>query len=165
MPPLFISPPFHFARICCGGIFISNLHPPLAIHGEFSKNGRTLELRQTRGRLELTVPPYIESSYLWPAIHRPSGWIRGSRLVASWWWCENCIVFSDAHTLHLHWWFHDSLPCRTEPLRALLQAAWDSDGQFCHCCFLRALYSEERGHINETNYQYSIISPPLHTCS
>ena len=30
----------------------------------------------------------------WPAKHRPSDWLRGSRLVASWWWCENCIVFS-----------------------------------------------------------------------
>ena len=27
-PPSFISPPFHFARICCEGIFISNLSPP-----------------------------------------------------------------------------------------------------------------------------------------
>ena len=27
--------------------------------------------------------------------------------------------------------------------------------------FLRALYSEERGCITETNYHYSIISPPI----
>ena len=27
--------------------------------------------------------------------------------------------------------------------------------------FLRKLYSEERGCINETNYYYSIITPPL----
>ena len=55
-PPSFISPPFHFARIRCEGIFISNLSPP--------DHGRTLRLRRTRGRLELTVPPYIECSYL-----------------------------------------------------------------------------------------------------
>ena len=33
-PPSFISPPFHFARIRCEGIFISNLSPP--------DHGRTL---------------------------------------------------------------------------------------------------------------------------
>ena len=37
---------------------------PSAIHGKFDKNGRTLRLRQTRGRLELAIPPCIESSYL-----------------------------------------------------------------------------------------------------
>ena len=37
--------------------------PALAIHKK-KKNGRTLQLQQMRGRLELTVPPYIESSYL-----------------------------------------------------------------------------------------------------
>ena len=35
-----------------------------AIHGKFDKNGRTLRLRHTRGRLELTIPPCIQSSYL-----------------------------------------------------------------------------------------------------
>ena len=54
--PFVYRPPFHFARICCEGIFISNLSPP--------DHGRTLRLRRTRGRLELTVPPYIECSYL-----------------------------------------------------------------------------------------------------
>ena len=70
--------------------------PPSAIHGKFNKNGRTLRLQRTRGRLEHIAPPYIESSYLyWPAIHRPSDWLHSGRLIASWWWCENCIVFSD----------------------------------------------------------------------
>ena len=56
-PPSFISSPSHFAQIRCEGIFISNLSPP-------PNHWRTLLLRQTRGRLELTVPPYIECSYL-----------------------------------------------------------------------------------------------------
>ena len=38
--------------------------PPLAIHGKSNKNGKTLQLRRMRGRLELTVPTYTESSYL-----------------------------------------------------------------------------------------------------
>ena len=39
--------------------------PPLTIHGKFNNTKlRTEELRQMRGRLELTVPPCIESSYL-----------------------------------------------------------------------------------------------------
>ena len=50
------------------------------------------------------------------------------------------------------------LPCRTEPLRASSQATRDDGGQFCHCCFPRALHSDERGCINETNYHYSIKS-------
>ena len=57
-PPSFISPPFRFARIRCEGIFISNL---LIASPD---NGRTLRLQRMRGRLELTVPPYIECSYL-----------------------------------------------------------------------------------------------------
>ena len=60
-PPSFISPPFRFARIRCEGIFISNLSPPPPPPPD---HGRTLQLRQTRGRLELSVPPYIERSYL-----------------------------------------------------------------------------------------------------
>ena len=78
-------------------VYLSPIYVPLdhtymenlIIH---NKNGRTLRLRRLRGRLELTVPPYIESR---PAIHRQSDWLRGGRLVASWWWCENCIAFSD----------------------------------------------------------------------
>ena len=38
--------------------------PPSTVHGKFIQDGRTLLLRRTRGRLELTVPPYEESSYL-----------------------------------------------------------------------------------------------------
>ena len=56
-PPLFISPPFRFARICCEGIFISNLIASL-------DHGRTLRLWRMRGRLQLTIPTYIECSYL-----------------------------------------------------------------------------------------------------
>ena len=45
----------------------------------------------------------------WPAIHRPSDWLRDGRLVSSWWWCENCIVFSDcshsAPSLVISWSF------------------------------------------------------------
>ena len=37
--------------------------PPLTIHN-YHKNGRSLPLQQLRGRLELTLPPYVESSYL-----------------------------------------------------------------------------------------------------
>ena len=67
MPPSIIS--LLFAKICCGGIpYMENLIP--VIH---NKNGRTLWLRQTRGRLELTVPLYIESSYLL-ASYTPARW-------------------------------------------------------------------------------------------
>ena len=85
-PPSFISPSLLLAWICCWGIlFISNLHP-----------SRPLWLRWTTGRLDLTVPPYIWSlATYWPAIHQPSDWLHGGRLVSSWWWCENCIAFSD----------------------------------------------------------------------
>ena len=38
--------------------------PPSAIHGKFTNNRRTLWLRWTIGRLELTVPTCIGSSYL-----------------------------------------------------------------------------------------------------
>ena len=65
-PPLIISPPppYYFQKFAVE-IYLSPIYaPPSAIHGKFDKNGRTLQLRQTRGRLELTVPPCIESSYL-----------------------------------------------------------------------------------------------------
>ena len=118
-PPLFISPPFRFARSRCEGIYI----------------------------------------------HRPSDWLRDSRLVARWWWCENCVAFLTTHCAFIDdFMFH----CAAElmkPLQALSQAARAGDGQFCPCCFLHTLY----GRINETNYHYSIISPPPppppHTCS
>ena len=84
-PPPFISPPLLFPWICCWGIFISNLCPPWP-----------LRLQRTRGRLELTVPLYIWSLATYrPAIHWPSDWLHCGRLVSSWWWCENCIAFSD----------------------------------------------------------------------
>ena len=105
MAPSFISPPLLFAWICCWGIFISNLHPPSAIHGKFNKNRRTLQLRRMRRRLELT--PYHPT--YWSAIHRPSDWLHSSGLVASWWWCKNCITFSDhthsAPSLIISWSF------------------------------------------------------------
>ena len=50
---------------------------PLAIHGKFN-NGRTLQLRRMRGRLELTVPPYIKSSYLLASI-------TPTKRLATWW--------------------------------------------------------------------------------
>ena len=135
--------------------------PPSAIHEKFNKNERTLRLRWMRGRLELTVPPCIESSYLL-ASDIPTKWLatrqqsRGCAKTAS--------RFLTAHTLRLHWKFHDPFPCRTEPLWASSQAARDGDRHFYLCCFPRTLHSEERGRINETNYYYSIMSPP-HTCS
>ena len=53
-----------------------------------------LQLWRMRGRLELAVPPYIWSlTTYWPALHRPSDWLHGGRLVDGWWWCENCIAF------------------------------------------------------------------------
>ena len=84
-PPLFISLPLLFAWICCWGIFISSLRLP-----------QPLRLWRTRGRLELTVPPYVRSlATCWPPIHWPSDSPHGGRLVSSWWWCKNFIVFSD----------------------------------------------------------------------
>ena len=118
-------------------IYLQFTHPS-AIHGKFNKNGRTLQLWWMRGRLEITIPPWLESSYLLASnTPRPNDWLCSGRLVASWWWCENCIVFSD----HTH---SAPLPCRTEPLRASSQATRDGDGQFCHCYFPRALHSTAR---------------------
>ena len=63
-PPSIISPPLHICinllrrYIYLQFMFLST------IHRKFNKNGRTLRLRRTRGRLELTVPPNMESSYL-----------------------------------------------------------------------------------------------------
>ena len=68
--------------------------PPLAIHGKFNKNERTLWLRWTRGRLELTVPPYIESSYLL-ASNTPTKRLAMWQQARSWWWYKYCIAFSD----------------------------------------------------------------------
>ena len=107
----------------------------LIIH---NKNGRILRLRWMRGRLGLTVTPYIESSYLLASDTPTIAWCLG-RLIASWWLCENCIAFSD-HTHSAPSFIHDPLPCRTEPLWASSQAARDGDGQFCHCCFPCALH-------------------------
>ena len=106
--------------------------------------GRTLRLQQTRGRLKLTVPPYIESSYLL-ASNSPAKWLATRQQARSYscWWYENCITHSAPSLI-----FYDPLPCRAEPLWALSQAARDGDGQFCHCCFPHMLHSEERGRIN-----------------
>ena len=128
--------------------------PPSAIH---KKNGRTLWLQQTRGRLVLTIPPYMESSYLL-ASDTLTKWLATPQQVRSysWWWCKNCIVFSD-RTQSAPLLIHDPSP------RASSQAVRDGDKQFCHCYFPCALHSDERGCINDTNYHYTIISP--HTCS
>ena len=77
-------------------------------------------------------------------------WIQFSWLIAEIWnVCGNRT--SGQMTMQL---------CRTEPLQASSQAAWDGDGQFCHYCFPHALHSEERGRIDGTSYHHSIISPP-----
>ena len=70
----------------------SNLRPPPPHHG------KTLRLRRTRRRLELTVPPYIECSYLL-ANDTPTKRLamQQQARIASWWWCENCIAFLTAH--------------------------------------------------------------------
>ena len=98
MPPLFISP-YYLHEFDAEVYLPSNLRPP-----------RPLRLQRTIGRLELTVPPYIWSlATYWPVIRRPSDWLRCSRLVANWWWCENCITFSDrshsAPSLIISWSF------------------------------------------------------------
>ena len=75
-PPSFIRPPLLFAWICCEGTFISILRLPSASATPTNKR-----------KVELTVPPYIWSlATYWPAIHRPSNWLYGGRLIASWWW-------------------------------------------------------------------------------
>ena len=56
-----ISPPYYLHKFAVQ-VYPSPIYGPLG-HGK-SNNGRTLRLRRARGRLKLTVPPYIESSYL-----------------------------------------------------------------------------------------------------
>ena len=64
-PPSFISPPplTIYIDLLQRHIYLQ-FTLPSAIHRKFNKNGRTLHLQRTRERLELTIPPYIESSYL-----------------------------------------------------------------------------------------------------
>ena len=132
--------------------------PPSAIHGKFNKN-RTLRLRRARGRLELTDPPYIESSCL-QASDAPTKRLAIQQQACSW-----LVVVQKLHRIFwphiLHIFIDNPLPYRTELLQTSLQAAWDGDRQFCHCYFLHALHSEERGRINESDYHYSIITPPI----
>ena len=94
MPPFNYKPPLTICINSQRRYIYLQCTPPSAIHGKFNKNRRILRLQQTREGLELTVPPCIESSYL---LARPRDWLRNGRLVASWWWCENYIAFSD-HT-------------------------------------------------------------------
>ena len=150
-----IKAPFYLQKNCCGGIF--NAPWPymenLMLH---NKNRRTLWLRWMRGRLELTVPPYLAT--YWPVIHWESDWLCGGRFIASWWcWCKNCIMFSDP-THSAPSWIHDPLPCRTESLRASSQAAPDGDRQIWYCFPLHAP--------QQNNFHYSIITPgiSIHIC-
>ena len=103
---------------------------------------------------------YMKSSYLLASDIPTSDWLRGGRLVSSWWWC---IAFSDrshsAPSLIISWSFALQNWATTSFITSCTRR------QFCHFCFPHALHREERGRINETNYHYSIISPPPHTCS
>ena len=149
MPPSFISPPLLFAWICCWGIFISNLRPP-----------RPLQLWRMRGRLELTVPPYIWSlATYWPAIHRPSDWLRGGRLVASWWLCENCIAFSDC----THCVPSLIILCPAELSHyELHRKPYETVTNNSAVAVSLARSTARKGDIiNGTSYHYSIISPPI----
>ena len=112
-PPSFISPSLLHV-FACSFISPSLLHVRCICMNlqlrynylQFTPPPWPLWLWRTREWLELTVPPYIWSlaTYMyWPAIYRPSDWLRGGRLISSWWWCENCITFLTAHTLRLHW--------------------------------------------------------------
>ena len=56
-------PPYNLHKLLRWYIYLQFTFPS-AIHGKFNKNRRTLRLQRTRGRLELTVPPHIDSSYL-----------------------------------------------------------------------------------------------------
>ena len=98
IPPLII---LLFAKMCCQGIFISNLCPSWPYMEIHNKNGRTLRLRWMRRRLERTVPPYTKSSYLlagdiltkWLGMWRQAH--GGIAKIAS--------FFLTAHTLCLQW--------------------------------------------------------------
>ena len=84
-PPSFIRPPL---TIC-----MNLLRRYIYLH--FTPASASATPTNNR-KVELTVPHYIWSlATYWPAIHRPSDWLHGGRLIASWWWCKNCIVFSD----------------------------------------------------------------------
>ena len=133
-------------------VFISNLCPPRPNFNK--KERRILQLRQTQ-RLELIVRPYLESSYLL-ASDTPAWRQAHSQLVV----VQNCMAQFSDRTHSVSSLINDPLPCRTEPLWASLQATREGDGQFHHCYFPHVLYSEKRGHINQTNYHYPITSPP-----
>ena len=92
--------PSLFSKHFCGGILISNLCPTWPYMDNLivcNKSGKTLWLRRKRERLELTVPLYIESSYL----YQQSDCLRG-RLVAGG-GVKAASHFLIAHSLHLHW--------------------------------------------------------------
>ena len=84
-------------------VYLSSWH-----HVWVSENPESMWEPQLFSDTYLTVKDVTLPTY-WPAIHWPSDWLRGSRLIASWWWCENCIVFSDrthsAPSLIISWCF------------------------------------------------------------
>ena len=83
------NPPLLFAKICCGGICISNLCSSWPYMENLQEERKTLWLWRTRGRLELTIPPYIESSNLL-ASDTPTKW-----LAARW----HCVFWVHTYTL------------------------------------------------------------------
>ena len=78
-----ITPPWIISLNLMQTYIYLQFTPPSAIHGNFNSKGGTLRLRRTREMLELTVPPYVESSYLLASDTPTSDWLRGDRLVAS----------------------------------------------------------------------------------
>ena len=146
-----ISLPYHLHKVATEVYLL----PPLAIHGKFNKNGRTRGLRQTRGRLD---SPYPLNRVL---LHWPSDWLHSGRLVASWWWCKNCIALSD----------------RTHSAPSLIISCyfalknWATISYFTSCMrrwrtILPLLFpscAPKRGKTayKWDNYQFSIVSPTI----
>ena len=98
--PFYYKPPLTICNDLLQRYIYLQFMPSSAIHGKFNERGRTLRLWQTRGRLELTVPPYIQSSYLL-ASNTPN------KRLATWWQARSYIAgaktASCLHTLQLHW--------------------------------------------------------------
>ena len=64
MPPLILIPTCYLQKLVVE-VYLSPIYAPFDYTWKiYNKNGRTLQLRGMRGKLELTVPLYIESSYL-----------------------------------------------------------------------------------------------------
>ena len=90
--PFIYKPPYYLHKFAVE-VYLSPIYAPIGHTWKIYKNNWILWLRRMRVRLELTIQPCIESSYLL-ASDTPTKWLATQRQ-AHGGACENCIAFSD----------------------------------------------------------------------